>query len=91
VTLSALLTRAQISRYEQWLWFRGCSLEKTVILVPDDPALAASLTRCWLPQIRQVLPLCTIRVGTPTVTPPTLVRTVYSGKVTAPAPGKLDY
>jgi hypothetical protein len=90
VTLRQLLDRACIGRYAQHIWFRGCSLEKTVILVPDDPALAASLTRCWLPQIRAVLPTCTIRVGTPAAKP-VLVRTVYSGKVTPPAPGKLDY
>jgi hypothetical protein len=89
VTLRQLLDRAYVSRYDQHTWFRGTTLEKTAI-VTDDPALAASLTRCWLPQIRAVLPLCTIRVGTPAAKP-VLVRTVYSGKVTPPAPGKLEY
>ncbi len=86
MTLCELLTRSLISRYEQWEWFRDCTLEKTIILCPSKE-LAASLTRCWLPQIVKVLPDCTVRVGTASAP----VKVAYRGQLSEPAKIRLDY
>ncbi len=85
MTLHRLLTLSLISRYDQYTWFRDCTLEKTIILCPSKE-LAASLTRCWLPQIQRVLPDCTVRVGT---APPS-AKTVYRGQISSPYQARLE-
>ena len=85
--LARLLSRAGLSRYQAWEWFEGCALEKTVILAPDA-ALADSLTRCWLPQIRAVLPGCEVRVGQKAA-PKQAPKTAWRGQAEAAKTGDL--
>lgn len=80
--LARLLSRAGIGRYQQWIWFRDCTLEKHIILAPTAE-LAASLTRCWLPQIRTVLADAEVRVSAGQKAEPS--RVAYRGQVTTKA------
>jgi hypothetical protein len=91
MTLRELLTRALISRYEQWEWFRDCTLEKTIILCPDKQ-LQASLTRCWLPQIQKVMPGCEVRVDQVSQAGKLIPtsRQVYKGKISAPYQARFE-
>jgi hypothetical protein len=83
--LERLLTKALISRYSQWEWFRDCTLEKTIILAPDAE-LAGSLRRCWLPQIQHVLPGCEVRVGQAKES----IKTAYRGVSAEPLARRLE-
>lgn len=50
------------SAHQRDLWFGDCTLQKTVILVPERER-AECLTRLFLPRLRKTMPDCTIRVG----------------------------
>lgn len=60
MTLARLLVRAHVSRYKRTLFFGGCELKGTVLLVPDADR-AASLTRLFLPTLQTFLPALEIR------------------------------
>ncbi len=60
MTLARLLVRARVSRYKRTLFFGGCDLKGTVLLVPDADR-AASLTRLYGETLQSVLPGLEIR------------------------------
>lgn len=62
--LEHVLSLSGLSMWTRWFWFRDCVLYKSVILCPDGE-LVDILTRCFLPQIRQVLPDCHIVSAAP--------------------------
>lgn len=69
MTLPRLLTLAGVPRYVHGLWFGGCVLEKTILLVPDAQLLA-SLDRLYLAQLQQVLPGLRLQLVAPVTAAP---------------------
>jgi len=68
--LHRLLSAAGISRYHHELWFGGCVLGRGSTLTVPDAELAQTITRCFLTQLRAVLPALAVVVDTTAVEAP---------------------
>jgi hypothetical protein len=55
LTLADLLARAHVTKWDCAVWFRGCTLKGTVLIVPDRDA-ASFIRNCFLPQLREQMP-----------------------------------
>jgi hypothetical protein len=55
MTLSLLLDRAGVSRYQRHLWFMDCRLVGKSLLCADEIAFR-TIQRCWIPVLRTAWP-----------------------------------
>lgn len=77
MTLERLLNLSGVSKWDRYVWFRGCTLQGHLLIAPDD-ASADSLERCWVPQLMPFLTDIQVRVGEPE-----RPQTVYRGQLTS--------
>jgi len=64
MTLDQLLIRAEVRQYFRYLYFSGCTLQTSVLLVPDR-ALGETIARQFGADLRRVVSDLTIRVAGP--------------------------